>query len=102
MNHYSFIAIDILDASVINDLELRMDRQETIVLNSFDELKTLVNLFGSSFSNKPELMIDNENRYWQLSKNIEEFDDEAFDSFYQKWLVLTNRDACSGIRIRQI
>lgn len=86
------MAVDVLDFSVLNDLESRMDYQETVVLESFDELKVLVKLFGSSFSDKPHSLIKNTSGCWQLSKNIEEFDEETFDNVYHQWLSLTNRD----------
>lgn len=91
LDHYSFVAIDFLDDSVIHDLESRIDHQETLVLKSFDELKILVNLFGSSLLDNPDSVIKSIHGCWQLSNNIEEFYDDEFDNIYQKWLDLTNR-----------
>ena len=92
MNHYSFVATDTIDTAFLNELELRYETQETVVLESHSELETLLKLLGSSLSKKIPSEINDVKEGWFLSGSITEFSKEEFDEFYDVWLKQTKRD----------
>ncbi|MCE2573808.1 hypothetical protein [Motilimonas eburnea] len=92
MIHFSFLATDSIKPENLNDLEARFELQETVVLESFDELVILLKLFGTSIKSVDLPDIDNVENSWVLSQEIKQFEDAEFDHFYQEWLRQTGRD----------
>ncbi|MFD2168289.1 hypothetical protein ACFSJY_18675 [Thalassotalea euphylliae] len=92
MIHFSFVASDSIKPEFLNDLEARIGLQETVALESFDELVILLKLFGTCLKSVDLPDIDDVENSWVLSQGIRHFEDSEFDVFYQEWLKQTGRD----------
>ena len=92
MIHFSFVAFDSIKPEFLNDLEARIGLQETVALDSFDELVILLKLFDTFIKSVDLPDIDDVENSWVLSQGIKHFEDPEFDIFYQEWLQQTGRD----------
>ncbi|WP_199611589.1 hypothetical protein [Flocculibacter collagenilyticus] len=92
MKHFSFVLLDDLDLTLLNDLESRIEHQETICLKSEQELMILLNCFNSSVSNDSLPQIDDVDSSFILNEYPTPIADGSFDDFYSTWLNKTNRE----------
>ena len=92
MEHFSFVHMDNLDFEQLNNLELRFEQQETVVLASEVELSTLVKLFGSRIREMSSPSIINVKKSFTIDEPLMPISEDDFDAFYSNWLQLTKRN----------
>ncbi|GAA0860354.1 hypothetical protein [Aliiglaciecola litoralis] len=92
MKHFSFVHLDDLDLALLNDLEWRCARQETLCLASEKELITLLSYFNSSLSSESLPRINDVEFSYILNEYPTSMSDENFDEFYSAWLNKTKRE----------
>ena len=92
LKHFSFIYLDDLEFDKLNDLEVRFERQETVVLASERELTVLLQLLGSKIGagSLPEIV--EVLKSYILEESLTSINEQDFDTFYSDWLRLTNRE----------
>lgn len=96
MMNFNFIASNRFDLNAFYYVEKFVDSFpdfQTVTLNDESELQSLLQLMGIDEFNSIELSEGNFSKYWDLSNfKLPEFDEDEFDLFYQKWLLLSARD----------
>lgn len=92
LNHYSFVFMDSLNEAFLNDLEVRFENQETLVLDNYHELLIFLNLYSSSLLDSVFPEVEDAVSGWCLSTIPLSKNQEEFESFYQNWLNKTGRD----------
>nr|WP_136250619.1 hypothetical protein [Ningiella ruwaisensis] len=91
MEHFSFVHMENLDFEQLNNLELRFEQQETVVLASEVELSTLVKLFGSRIREMSSPSITDVKKSFTIDEHLMPMSEDDFDAFYSNWLQLTKR-----------
>ena len=92
MIHFSFVAAPTLENDFLDDLESRIEAQETISLESLEELAVLLKTYGVKIQHSDSLEVKDALNCWMLNDSLSELTQEEFDDFYEHWLKVTNRD----------
>lgn len=94
--NFNFIASNILDLNDFKNVEKFVNSYpdfQTVVLNNEHELNLLLDLVGINNVTPLELEGPEFSKYWNLSDfQLPEFNNEQFDLFYEKWIVISGRD----------
>ena len=72
--------------------EHRVDIEEVISLHSVEELKLLLDMFGSSLSTSGLRNIAGVSRVWIIDKKLKSQNEASIDSFYNQWLAKSKRE----------
>lgn len=87
---FSFLPLKKLSAVQIE--EHRFDVEEVISLHSVEELKLLLDMFGSTLSTSEIANITDVSKVWTIDKKLKPQDEASIDSFYDQWLAKSKRD----------
>lgn len=87
---FSFLPLKKL--STVHIEEHRFDVEEVISLNSVEELKLLLEMFGSTLSTSELNNITDVSKVWIIDKKLKPQDEASIDSFYNQWLAKSKRD----------
>lgn len=90
MIKFSFLPLKKL--STVQIEEHRFDVEEVISLNSVEELKLLLDMFGSTLSSSEISNINGVSNVWTIDKKLKPQDEASIDSFYNQWLAKSKRD----------
>ena len=72
--------------------EHRVDIEEVISIHSVEELKLLLDMFGSSLSTSELSNIAGVSRVWIIDKKLKSQNEVSIDSFYNQWLAKSKRE----------
>jgi len=89
--HFSFIPLKKLTTDVLNSLEERYELEEVITLNSVDELKLFISLFGAKLTQSTLSDVEEVDMTWLISGKLKALDETQLDGFYQGWLDKSKR-----------
>jgi len=87
---FSFLPLKKLTATQIE--EHRFDIEEVISLASVEQLKLLVQMFGSTLSKSDMTNITDANNVWLIDKKLKPQNEASIDSFYNQWLAKSKRE----------
>ncbi|WP_435276548.1 hypothetical protein ACMAZF_06135 [Psychrobium sp. nBUS_13] len=90
MIKFSFLPLKKL--STVQIEEHRFDVEEVISLNSVEDLKLLLGMFGSTLSSSELNNISGVSNVWIIDKKLKPQDEASIDSFYNQWLAKSKRD----------
>ena len=90
MIKFSFLPLKKL--STVHIEEHRFDVEEVISLNSVEELKLLLEMYGSTLSTSELNNITDVSNMWIIDKKLKPQDEASIDSFYNQWLAKSKRD----------
>lgn len=90
MIKFSFLPLKKLSAAHIN--EHRFDIEEVISLASVEELKLLLNMYGSTLSESDLNNVAGVSHVWLIDKKLKPQNEASIDSFYNQWLAKSKRD----------
>ena len=92
MIHFSFVPLEELNSTILNSLELRYELEGVLTFKTVGELKIFVELLGSELTESPFQDLQEVDKSWLILSVLKSFSDSEFESFYQKWITLTDRD----------
>ncbi|WP_100913476.1 hypothetical protein [Pseudoalteromonas spongiae] len=92
MIHFSFVAAPSLENDFLDDLESRIEFQETLCLENTEELETLMKGYGVKIHHCDSLNVKETVNCWMVNGLFSELSQEDFDDFYEYWLKATIRD----------
>jgi hypothetical protein len=90
--HFSFVPLDELNSEILNSLEVRYELEDGLTFNTAGELEIFVELLGAELADSPFQDLKEVDCSWLITGVLKSFSDSEFESFYQKWITLTDRD----------
>jgi len=90
--HFSFIPLKKLSTELLNSLETRYELEEVISLNSYEELKLYVSLFGGKLADSTLSNIEEVDQSWIITGKLKVLNEVELDGFYKQWLIKSGRD----------
>ncbi len=93
LHYYSFVAANSLDINMLNNLESRLELQESVCLNNLEELKLLLAMLGLGIRQTINLDLVDVAHCWLVEGFSKEIAYSDFDGFYQHWLGVSNRES---------